>query len=356
MERVVVSIGILAHNEAASIERTLLSLLEQDLFSEGSGQMEVCELIVVPNGCTDDTAEIARSVLAEAECDLLKWDVKEVEEPGKSNAWNLYVHEFSRRDADVLFLMDADIWFESTETLRRMLETLAGTRDAGAVSDKPVMHIAVAESRTLWNRVHLWASRHHADRPAAVADICGQLYCGRPSALRGIWMPKGLPVEDGFVRAMIATDMFRSPVDTNRVVRAEGAWHVFEEYTEPLALFRHMVRLCVGTALNCYLCWDFLLFAVDPQGPGAGHLIRARLADDPEWYAKLMHNTIRNHGLWVLPRGVLFGAFSPLARQRSPLRMMRGLPRCLVRFLAALPVLVVANWKLRGKTHGIGYW
>lgn len=347
-----VSIGILAHNEAASIERTLLSLVQQDLFYDGVELAEACELIVVANGCTDDTAEIARSVLSESACDCLTWEVKEIDQAGKSNAWNLYVHDFSRQDADVLFLMDADIWFGCITTLRKMAETMAAAPDAKVVVDTPVKHVAVAEKRSLWDLLYLWASGNsEAGGPA----ICGQLYCGRASSLRDIWMPEGLPGEDGFVRAMVVTDMFRSSPDPGKVVRAEGAWHVFEAETGPLACLRHNIRLHVGTALNCYLCWDFLLFAVDARGPGAGCLIRDKLAEDPEWHVKLIKNSIKNHGLWVMPRGMFFAAFSSLTRRREPLEILRGLPRCMVSFIFELPVLLLANWNLR-KGHGIGYW
>ena len=107
-----ISIGILAYNESLSIRAMLESLFEQTLWQEANPEFQV-ELIVVPNGCTDDTAFVARKTLAKLSQPLVKtnfnWQVCEVKQPGNSNAWNLYVHQFANPDADYLFLMDSDI-------------------------------------------------------------------------------------------------------------------------------------------------------------------------------------------------------------------------------------------------------
>ena len=62
----IVSIGMLARNEAARIAQTLRSLLQQSVFrADGNSPAAQWELIVVPNGCTDATAEAARAALAQ---------------------------------------------------------------------------------------------------------------------------------------------------------------------------------------------------------------------------------------------------------------------------------------------------
>jgi hypothetical protein len=120
------------------------------------------------------------------------------------------------------------------------------------------------------------------------------------------------------------------------------------------AIFHHELRLVVGTALNCYLIWDFLLFATDPAGPGAGALIRNQLEKDPQWYAKLIDNSIRNRGWWVLPRGMLFRRFSGWT-SRSRGNLARALAVAVVGFLLDLPVFLAANHRIK-KTGTIGYW
>lgn len=97
-----ISIGILAYNEAETISNVLYSLWEQSLIQYNNDN--IIEVIVVTNGCTDNTAEIAQKVLENLSQDfdaaVIQWQVCEVEESGKSNAWNLFVHQFSAPDTD----------------------------------------------------------------------------------------------------------------------------------------------------------------------------------------------------------------------------------------------------------------
>lgn len=81
-----------AHNEGDSIGATLTALLEQERLPD--------EIVVIPNGCTDDTAEVAR-----------RFPVTVMELPAlehrKSEALNLgwFAHGY---DADVIICLDAD--------------------------------------------------------------------------------------------------------------------------------------------------------------------------------------------------------------------------------------------------------
>ena len=56
----IVSIGMLAYNEAGGIAKTIASLLAQSVFHAGAAAaVDEWEIVVVPNGCTDDTARVA---------------------------------------------------------------------------------------------------------------------------------------------------------------------------------------------------------------------------------------------------------------------------------------------------------
>ena len=59
-----ISMGIVAYNESGSISKMLHSLFQQSLFTEPDSDM-VVEIVVVPNGCTDDTAIVAQDTLNE---------------------------------------------------------------------------------------------------------------------------------------------------------------------------------------------------------------------------------------------------------------------------------------------------
>jgi hypothetical protein len=114
------------------------------------------------------------------------------------------------------------------------------------------------------------------------------------------------------------------------------------------------LRLVIGTALNCYLVWDFLIFATDPRSNGAGELIRNQLETDPNWYSRLIANSIRNRGWWVLPRGMLFRRFAGHESRRG-LRLLRWFLIASVGFLFDFPIFIFANRRLKN-SNLIGYW
>src|SRR3954468_15771515 len=116
------SLGIFAHNEEQNIGATLESLFRQSVLKPASAKLRITfvEIICLPNGCTDRTAEIA------AESGRLLppfviYRVVDIPQSGKSRTWNLFVHELSDPAADFLILLDADIIFESDDVLEQLL-------------------------------------------------------------------------------------------------------------------------------------------------------------------------------------------------------------------------------------------
>lgn len=95
-----VSILIPAHDEAAHLPACMRALLQSAPLPGG------VEIIVIANGCRDDTAQIARSFTTEAEARGWRLTVLEVARGGKLNAWN--VGEAQAR-GDVLIYLDADV-------------------------------------------------------------------------------------------------------------------------------------------------------------------------------------------------------------------------------------------------------
>jgi glycosyltransferase involved in cell wall biosynthesis len=350
-----ISVGILARNEERAIEGMLRSLFRQTALQAASGDLAGCswEILVVPNGCTDGTAAVSRRVLTDlvARTDRrdITWRVCEVEEGGKSNAWNRFVHELSSPGADLIALMDADIEFGERETLSNTVTALSRDSRAVAAVDLPLKDAAKKTRPSAIERLSLRAAGDVLKRRP---ELCGQFFVARTEALRRIWMPKGLSVEDGFLDAMLVTNCFREAADYSRIIRAPGASHYYETLASLRAIYRHELRLVIGTTLNCYLLWDFLLFATDPAGDGAGELIHRQTLRDPAWYEKLMTNSIRTRGWWVLPGDMLLRRFA--TRKRRALGA-KWLLKALVGFALDLPVSIAANRRIK-KLDSIGYW
>ncbi|MEW9918957.1 glycosyltransferase family 2 protein [Marimonas sp. MJW-29] len=94
------SVLIPAHDEAAYLPACLDALLASDAVA---GDVEV---IVIANGCTDNTAEIARGYVQQAEAHGWEMQVLDLREGGKLNAWN---KGEAAATGDALIYLDADV-------------------------------------------------------------------------------------------------------------------------------------------------------------------------------------------------------------------------------------------------------
>ncbi|MGK7911979.1 MAG: glycosyltransferase family 2 protein [Synechococcus sp.] len=374
-----IAIGILAHNEEQTIARTLESLFSQSIFfpaapsrkspvapTDSAPALTVPEqdtteplshrlsdvtvdLTIVANGCRDRTVDVCRETLARLtvglSTEMLSWQVQDVPEAGKSNAWNLFVHRYSSPQVDYLCLMDADIEFLQPDTIERAISHLQQHPETRVATDLPLKDIALKPSRGVLERVSLLAPE-----PKSSA-ICGQFYCGRASALRHIWMPKGLPVEDGFIRAMVVTACFTEPGKPERVQRVEGASHRYEAYVGLLPLLRHEYRLVVGVLLNSVLFRHF--WATSTPALDAAQMVRNYNERDPNWVPQFLIDRARQAPFgWLVPSGMLFRRF----QSRRP-----GGPAVL-RWLLALGLFAVdaflmvrANRQVQ-QGRGVGLW
>jgi glycosyltransferase involved in cell wall biosynthesis len=360
-----ISIGILAYNEADSIALALSSLFQQSIFQQSISQQSIfqqsifqqhsIEVVVVPNGCTDSTATIAQDTLKQlTEACPVEYQVRDVKQPGKSNAWNLYVHEYSAPTAEYLILMDADIQFLNPRTLEELIGALQSHSEAWVSVGSPIKDVAFKPQKNLIDRLSLAVSKSskeslHTDNPV----ICGQLYCSRAIPLRDIWMPIGLPVEDGFLRAIACTEGFTQPEGSHRRIQlVPSATHVFAAYTNISELLNHEKRILMGGVINALL-FDYLWKNCRPEQP-AGALIYQRNQQDPNWLNRLLQEKLSQQGWWVIP-----SAFS--------LRRLQGLKsyswaKKILRFSLVL-LASFADWFVCFKANaalkrgeGIGYW
>ncbi|MEP7055732.1 MAG: glycosyltransferase [Actinomycetota bacterium] len=155
------SVVMPAHNEAAVIDRSLRTLLADAV----PGEFDV---VVVCNGCSDDTASIARAAAPQAH-------VIELDAASKSAALNV---GDAAATAYPRFYLDADICVTAAD-----LRTLADALDGG---DRLAIAATVAHR---WRQSRSWPVRSYyrlwSGLPAGSAGIFGTGVIGLTAAGRG---------------------------------------------------------------------------------------------------------------------------------------------------------------------------
>ena len=233
-----IDIGVFAQNEAAGIADMLGHLALQDLCGAAGYDVQVH---VLCNGCTDGTVPRAQFVATAG------WLVHDLPEAGKSRTWNRFVHHLARRDADVMLFCDSDIRWPDTGAIRRLVEGVRARPDLHVLNSQPIKDIATIGPRGLVQRLIAASAGGLDDWRRA---ICGQCYAMPGAAARRYILPIGLPVEDGFLHAMVVTDRFTAADDHSLIDGLEGAWHIYPSERTMAELIRHQTRLVVGSAIN----------------------------------------------------------------------------------------------------------
>lgn len=337
----ILSIGILAHNEAGGIGRTIASLAGQSIMNAASAAalgIDRIAVVVVPNGCSDDTEAVAKAALAGFPPHIAT-SVHVLAEPGKANAWNVYVHDLAPPDATLLTLMDADIEFASADVLERLVRGLADAPASQVATDRAVKDFRHKKFLTPLDRLSQRISAQQKGR----GGLCGQLYCARANALRAIWLPSGLPVEDGFIAAMLVTDGFTREPDDSAITYIVDASHYYEPVTDVAGFVRHEARIIVGSVINAWLF--SLLWEAGKKGH-TGAYVHSLNSENPRWVDSICAQAKAERGLWLVPATFISWRFESLRNQPFG-RMMGRAPVALAATLAALPAVVRANAILR---------
>lgn len=333
-----VCIGILAYQEEANIGSLLESIGGQTLLASPGHQVTIH---VVPNGCRDGTAQAAESGLAKLHSrhPSVAVQINEIIEPGKANAWNRFVHEFSSPETDALLLLDADIRLGQPECLGSVVAALAAHPEAVVAVDTPVKDIALSDQPSARARLSLAAS---SIQLSGVPKLTGHLYCARADALRRIWMPPGLLVEDGFLKAMLLTEGFSQAENIRGIVRAPDATHTFEAVTTLGEWFKHERRIFNGTAVNIAL-FGFLEKQAAKSGP-VGAFIREKNGSDPDWVNTVLRERLQRG----IPGGAEF-IRTPLAQalRLSGLQKWKAIPVALLRCILNAAVYLVCRDDLK---------
>ncbi|MDH3376306.1 MAG: glycosyltransferase [Gammaproteobacteria bacterium] len=292
-----ISIGVLTWNEEESIEATLGSLFRQSIFRLVSDRGGKTEVLVVANGCTDRTQELAQAVFDNSQSTKIKipedvrCQVVELKERGKVNAWNVFVHELSNNEADYLFLMDADILVNERDAMWSMLIALETDSFAQVSTDQPVKDVKHGAASPLTRLISLGTSKM---TQAGSAQLTGQLYCIRASMARKIRLPRGLLVEDGFIKTLVCTDLLTAESNSNRIARTQDASHVFQAYTAIGDVLNNQKRQKVAQTITYFLCEQFLPRLSRDDRYRFAETVMNRETLDPEWCIRPFKEYVRS--------------------------------------------------------------
>lgn len=335
---ITLSIGIMAWNEEASIGPMLASLFEQSIFAHLAARHERCEVVCLANGCTDRTVAVAADIFARMERTHparrgLSARVEDISAPGRNNAWNRFVHEFSARETRFICLMDADIVFNRPDTLQLVLTELERNPRLGGASDWPVKNIAGKTRPSLVERLSLAGS----DMTHTIEGrLNGMLYCLRATIARNLYLPRDvLANDDGFFKAVICTDFFRAPLDPGRVVSVRGATHLYEPYLALRDVLNNQKRQMIGQT-TVYVIIEYLQTLPEADRAQLAATLRRLEADDPDWLKKRIDaHVTRTHYFWRLFPGILGFRWHRLAQMRG-VRRWTHLPAAVAGFAVTL--------------------
>jgi len=340
---IALSIGIMAWNEEASIVPMLASLFDQSLFAHLAARGERCEVVCLANGCTDRTVAVTAEIFSRMAREHparrgMSLRVEDIATPGRNNAWNRFVHEFSARETRFIGFMDADIVFDQVDTLHLVLQELERNPRLGGASDCPIKNIAHKARPSLRERLSLATS----DMTATIAGrLNGMLYCLRAEIARNLYVPHDVLInDDGFFKDAICTDFFRAPSDPSKAVSVRGATHLYEPYLSLRDVVNNQKRQMIGQT-TAHVLVTYLLTRPVSDRAQLAMTLRQLDATDPGWLKRLIDaHVARTRYFWRLFPGILGFRWRRLGQMHGVQRLTH-FPAAAAGFVVAL----MAGWQ-----------
>ena len=322
----VIDIAVFAYNEAANISNLIADVAKQTVFARPDVDIR---LLILANGCTDDTVPVAIAARDKLDASLVRRiEVMNFERGGKSRTMHHFIHECSRRNADLLGFMDADIRLPETDTLERMIEQMLTRPSLQTFTSRPVKDIEYdSEGSSLISRVIAAGGGGLSDYRNA---ICGQLFMMRS--------------------AMMLTDLLSAPEDLERIDGDPEVYHIYESIRGIPELIRHQTRIVIGSVVNEVL-YTKINQSTSTQEEAYTLLMSA--STDANWLGRVLKESLPKFPYGYVPFPYLFWRL-----RAYPDSGKTGLKSRLMLFLGfGLDVVVYARASFHMMTRpSSGYW
>lgn len=339
-----INIGIFAHNEENKICHTLQDLVDQSVIHNPKYQISI---YVLANGCTDNTASQAQK-FADENLNNCKIFIEDLSISGKSRTWNHFVHKICKESScDIVVFMDADIKIPDKQSLQNLIDLLISS-GADAVNSKPVKDTSNLRNISFVQKLITASAGTFSDYKNS---ICGQLYATHFKSVEDLYLPVGLPVEDGFIRAMIISTYLTEPDNFSKITGTDEAWHEYESITTVSELIRHQQRIIVGSAINTAIFSEICRKA--PELQQRKQLLK-NASENPAWLDQILKEQLPKFPYGYVP----FHFFTKRQKKifgRSDVNFLRKIFLSVSGLAFDLIVYAAASYKLaRGK--GAGFW
>ena len=344
MGQKIVDIGVFAHNEENNICRIIEELAKQNKIFSNKYSVRI---FILANGCTDNTVKNA-SELISSDASYESFEIINIEQGGKSRTWNKFVHNISRHNATHLIFCDSDIWFTKANILLELCEKLSNDPKLSVVTSKPVKDLQLKSGKL--SRLEKLILSSGGSLTNWKKSICGQLYVTRASIAKSMYLPIGLPVEDGFVRAMIATKRLTQIEDLSQFDGDDEYFHIYSSEKSITKLIEHQVRIVIGSSINASI-YSY----IRKQDPLERNLLIQKMAEDEGILKKILMDSFPNWKYGWVPWSFLFKRINYSLRNPNKLFSFRAIFVLFSGFCFDLIVYLIAQYRM-AKGKGIGYW
>lgn len=338
-----VDIGVFAHNESNNIINIISTLKKQNIFNNQEFSIRV---FLLANGCTDNTVSLARQELEQDQSSDV-FHIYDLSASGKSRTWNHFVHNLCRQNVDHIIFCDSDIEIPNSNTLKGLLQMLEHDRMLSGVTSKPIKDITYRpQDLSMLDKIISGAAGTLNDWKRS---ICGQLYVLKSEVAKKIFLPIGLPVEDGFIRAMVLTENLSQHENIYKLDGDEKFFHIYKSERKVSELIKHQTRIVIGSSINA------AVFSYLRDNPLSIQDELRKSIRDEYWLPKVIKSKLPTFRYGWVHHSFLFKRLSRSFLNLQQLLKPRNAIVLIIGFTFDLIVYIRAQVKMAGGV-GAGHW